>query len=167
MSRLKVYDLATASWIYAGGVDPNAVATDPAFSSRYVALSSWVTTFDPVISQPGPITHTVAKSQWHYDGDMIEWECRIDITGTGTAPNVVSSSMPIAALSATNNSMGTGVIYDASTTALHVLGIDSGTVSSLKFIGDQAVGGNNWGINPNLALGSGDQIRFLVRYRWR
>ena len=35
MPRLKVYDLATASWQYAGGVDPVALATDPAFTTRY------------------------------------------------------------------------------------------------------------------------------------
>lgn len=35
MPRLKVYDLATGTWQYAGGVDPVALATDAAFTSRY------------------------------------------------------------------------------------------------------------------------------------
>lgn len=35
MARLKVYDLATGTWQYAGGVDPVALATDVAFTSRY------------------------------------------------------------------------------------------------------------------------------------
>lgn len=37
MSRLKVYDLATGSWVYAGGVNSVSLATDPEFSSRYVS----------------------------------------------------------------------------------------------------------------------------------
>lgn len=37
MSRLKVYDLASGTWQYAGGVNPNVLATDAAFSSRYPA----------------------------------------------------------------------------------------------------------------------------------
>lgn len=35
MSRLKVYDLATGTWQYAGGVNPDVLAADSAFSSRY------------------------------------------------------------------------------------------------------------------------------------
>lgn len=37
MSRLKIYDLATASWIYVGGVDPTAVVNDPAFETAFLA----------------------------------------------------------------------------------------------------------------------------------
>jgi hypothetical protein len=38
MPRLKVYDLATGTWKYAGGVDPVALATDGAFTSRYPTI---------------------------------------------------------------------------------------------------------------------------------
>lgn len=40
MPRLKVYDLATGTWQYAGGVDPVALATDPAFTTRYSSKPS-------------------------------------------------------------------------------------------------------------------------------
>lgn len=39
MSRLKVYDYASGTWQYAGGVDPNVLATDAAFSSRYASVN--------------------------------------------------------------------------------------------------------------------------------
>ncbi len=41
MSRLKIYDMATGTWQYAGTVDPAALAADPAFRN---ALAS-----DPVL----------------------------------------------------------------------------------------------------------------------
>jgi hypothetical protein len=57
MPRLKVYDLATGTWQYAGGVDPVALATDAAFTSRYMPvptpwtapafLSGWVNVGTP------------------------------------------------------------------------------------------------------------------------
>lgn len=39
MSRLKVYDLATGTWKYGGGVDPTALAADIAFTSKYAPLA--------------------------------------------------------------------------------------------------------------------------------
>lgn len=40
MPRLKVYDLATETWGYAGGVNSTALAADPAFISMFVSIAN-------------------------------------------------------------------------------------------------------------------------------
>lgn len=131
--------------------------------------SSWVTTFDPVIGQGGGtpnIAHTVAKSQWHYDGGMVEWEGYLLLTGPGTAGQPLTVTLPIVALSTTNGSMGVGGIYDASTNIRHVVTPTSvvASNSNIQFWADQ---GTVWGATPALAIANTDQIYFHVRYRWR
>lgn len=57
MPRLKVYDLATSSWLYAGGVDPVALATDAAFTSRFAQRTKGV----------GAPAGTGTAGDWYYD----------------------------------------------------------------------------------------------------
>lgn len=57
MPRLKVYDLATTSWKYAGGVDPVALATDAAFTSRYTQRTKGA----------GAPAGTGTAGDWYYD----------------------------------------------------------------------------------------------------
>lgn len=128
---------------------------------------AWTTTFDPVIGQGGGtpnITHTLFKSQWRYDGDMIEWEFFVQTTGAGTAGQIVSVTLPIAALSATNGAMGPAAIYDSSANLRHVVTPHTGSTSSIQFYADQ---GTVWGVTPAVALANADQIIGFVRYRWR
>ena len=46
------------------------------FIARAVINSPWTTTFIPQVDQGATtnITKTITKSQWHYDGSMIEFE---------------------------------------------------------------------------------------------
>lgn len=57
MPRLKVYDLASGTWLYAGGVDPVALATDVAFTSRFASETSGA----------GAPAGTGTNAQWYYD----------------------------------------------------------------------------------------------------
>lgn len=152
----------------AGG---NAYITASEIAAALYLLNTggWTTTFDPVLSQGASptITHTVNKSQWHYDGDMIEWECRIDATASGTAGSAATVTLPVAALSATNNCMGSAMFFDSSTNLAYICVGQTGSTTTMNLFTDQLASGGPWGVSPNLAVATGDQIRFLVRYRWR
>lgn len=206
MSRLKVYDLATATWIYVGGVepvsvgtsappspsdgklwwdtdddsvlpltfDPNTLAVDAAFSSRYVPqVSTWVTSFVPTIWQGAGtpnIAKTVRKSQWHYDGDMIEWECDLAITGPGTAGNALSITVPITLLSGSTFLGGSAIVFDSSLSTRSVCSVAGANATNINFLNDTTATSwdyTAWGVVPNVALASGDVVTFAVRYRWR
>lgn len=130
---------------------------------------AWTTTFDPVVGQGGgtpAITHTLFKSQWHYDGDMVEFECYIGVTGPGTAGQILAVTLPIAALSSTNGSMGAAGIFDGSANLRYVVTPRSvaASTTSIQFYAD---GAGVWGVTPSLAIANTDEIYFTIRYRWR
>ena len=126
----------------------------------------WVTSFVPQLDQGAStnIAKTVTKSQWRYDGPMIEFECRLDVTGPGTPPSPVTVSLPIPALSSANDCMGPSMIFRASTSWYYVGVCLSSSTTGVVF-GSAAANGL-YGTSPNVSIVSGDQIRFLARYRW-
>lgn len=138
-----------------------------ALDARYVAATGgWTTTFDPTLSQgvSTNIAHTLNRSHWHTDGDMIEWEGSFAATGTGTAGSAWTLTMPVAALSATNSSMGICYLFHGGVS--YVCVVTTTSVSTMAFLPD-GVAVDAWGITPNLAVAAGDQVRFRIRYRWR
>lgn len=151
----------------------NNFAGSAPFQSRYAATGGWVvsaagSTFVPIISQGATtnIAKTVTKSQWHYDGDMIEWEGEFAMTAAGTAGSPVTVTLPVNALIAVNGCMGSAMVFDAAPAGTYVCIPATSAVGIMSFLPD-AQAGNFWGVNPSLALASGDGIRFMVRYRWR
>jgi hypothetical protein len=62
--------------------------------------------------------------------------------------------------------MGVAEIYDAAPGTRYVCVPETASVSTISFGADLGTG-NLWGASPALTLAIGDQIRLLVRYRWR
>lgn len=123
------------------------------------------TSFVPVLGQGAAtpnIAKSVVKSEWRYDGPMIEFECRLDPTGTGTAGEFLSATLPVPPITSFYSN-GSHFIYHG---GFYYLG------SMESFAGNTAVvfnvgGSSVWGFGPSVAVGPGDQVRFSIRYRWR
>ena len=130
---------------------------------------SWTTTFVPQVDQGATtnIAKTITKSQWRYDGSMIEYEFFVIMTGAGTAGSAVTVTLPVVVFATPNGTMGTGVIFDNSTTQRYVCTVETNAVSTVVFGVDQSGSGAGWGQIPAIALAANDQARGLVRYRWR
>lgn len=120
------------------------------------------TSYTPTLTQSGAVTKTVTYAEYTQIGKTCLCNVRLDVTGTGTGNNAVEVGLPLTA-STTTISIGNAAIYDTSTsTAYHGACYVSST-TTLKFWGDWSAT-SFWGVTPNLALASGDQIHLAVQY---
>lgn len=128
--------------------------------------SSVFADYTPTLTQSGSVTKTVTTARYCEIGKLVMLWIRLDVTGTGTASNMITVSLPVTA-SASNRTVGHGVWVDSSagdswfariamsttTTVLMSSGIDDGTGFSLGAAAPAAA-----------ALGSGDVISFFACY---
>lgn len=70
------------------------IYTGAAWSPIGPAHGAW-TSFTPVITQSGVVTHTVSNSTYLRVGRMIHWRFTLTVTGSGTGSNVVTLSVPV------------------------------------------------------------------------
>lgn len=130
-------------------------------------VGAW-TSYTPTVSQGATtnIAKTINYSAWTREGRKITWEFYVTITGTGTASNNIVLTVPVAGTGA-GPPLGSGFIYDASTTGLipGVWSLVSATTCSLFVAGTGAgiVAGGAGGTMA-AALANGDQIRGQAIY---
>jgi hypothetical protein len=126
----------------------------------------WVTSFVPTVAQgvTTNIAKTTTKSQWRYDGPMVEWEFVLNITAAGTAASVVTLTLPVTALSSTNASAGSAMIIRSGPLRYHCI-LESTSTTTIAF-GSDSAGTAQWGSSPSIALANGDSLRGTARYRW-
>lgn len=74
------------------------------------AWSTWV----PVVTQSGTVTCTVNRAVYARASRLIHFEALLTVTGSGTANNDISVTLPVAAAFAGNSFAGMGQVYDAS-----------------------------------------------------
>lgn len=94
------------------------------------ALTAWT----PAITQSGGVTCTVTRAVYTRNGRWISGTFYLVVTGTGSASNVVTISLPVTAVG--NNGdyfVGNGKIYDASTTFGHVSIMVLHSSTTMKF----------------------------------
>jgi len=77
------------------------------------ALSTWA----PVITQSGTVTHTVTEAKYMRIGRMVIGNFYLAVTGSGSASNVVTVTAPVTAAVASNKVIGAGNILDTSAPA--------------------------------------------------
>jgi hypothetical protein len=78
------------------------------------AWSTWT----PAIVQSGSVTATVTTARYARAGRLIHFQAVLAVTGTGSASNIVTISLPVTA-NAASVVGGVGYIYDASTGFVH------------------------------------------------
>jgi hypothetical protein len=72
-------------------------------------------TWSPTLTQSGTVTATTNTAAFGRWGRLIVAVFRLTVTGTGTASNAVTVSLPVTA-ARTNDYVGAGAIYDNSAT---------------------------------------------------
>jgi hypothetical protein len=128
-------------------------------------FSAW-TSWTPIVAQgvSTNITKTVNYAKYLKVGRLVIANCRLDITGTGTAGSGLTISLDAAITAASTGPRVGGVhVFDSSTSTRYTGQAEFTSTTTVSFVGDWA-GGGAWGTNPNIALASGDQIGFSIMY---
>lgn len=117
----------------------------------------------PAVTQSGSVTVSVDASEYRIISGVCEWWFRVTVSGSGSAGNTVTVSLPVTA-TGTFRHVGEGTILDNSAST-----IDSGVWETITtttiglLVGEGTT--NYWGITPNIALAANDSIRGHVRFR--
>jgi hypothetical protein len=94
------------------------------------ALTAWT----PAVTQSGAVTGTVTTGTYSRVGRRVFFEVLFAVTGSGTAANVVTVSLPVTALSGNPHSViGLGYIYDSSATAAYKGEVVMASTTTVKF----------------------------------
>lgn len=124
------------------------------------AWESWT----PTLTQSGTVTNTVTYGKYMRIQKLIIAQCHLSVTGSGTTNNAVKISLPITAATDADQVIGSGFIYDVSTTTIYNTSTQIDTTTTAVFYPDQTGSGLAWGQSPNLALANGDLIKTFIIY---
>ena len=127
-------------------------------------LATTPVAWNPTISQgaAGNITKTIFGSDYIKQGRLVTAIGFYSVTGNGAAGSQLRVTLPIP-MGSQYWIGGSGMIYKAA--VVYVCYVTMG--SDGTNIGFHCVpndNGNSWGATPNLAIGPGDQIRFVAQY---
>lgn len=121
-------------------------------------------TYTPTVTQAGNVTVTVTYAKYARIQKIVLGSIYLTVTGAGTAGNGVTVSLPITALTAGSQIIGSGFIFDASATNLYTVQTQITTTTTAQFYADQTGTAAIWGVTPNVALAVNDQIRTTFIY---
>lgn len=74
----------------------------------------WVTAHTPVVTQSVTVTKTTTMSRYAKIGRLVIWAFYLTVTGSGTASQVVTVTLPFTAAATAGSLCGVGYIYDSS-----------------------------------------------------
>jgi hypothetical protein len=132
---------------------------------RFGASGGW-TTYTPTLTQSAAVTKTVTYAKYEKVGRMVSVSWLLDVTGTGTAANAVTVSLPFTA--ATSLLMGgSGMIYDSSANTIYPGLISLASTTTASYIDATTTTGAGQALGNvtfTAALASGDAIRGSITY---
>jgi hypothetical protein len=145
--------------------DTNAVRvyTGSAFSALVVPAYGALTSYTPTLTQSGAVTCTVTAATYIRVGRTIIGTVKLDVTGTGTAANTVTVSLPVTARTISSEAIGSFAIRDSSASLWY-----AGT--AVGFSTTSVAGVVNGVANPlgsssfTAALASGDIVTVQFQY---
>ena len=124
------------------------------------------TSYTPTITQSGAVTKTVTYAKYVRIGRTIIAQVNLAVTGSGTASNLITVSIPVTAAQSGLN-VGVGTFYDDSPGALlFPCTVSLQTTSTVAFAAMTAAAGG-WAIGSDVftaGLASGDTIAFTITY---
>jgi hypothetical protein len=121
-------------------------------------------TWTPTVTQSVNVTFTTAYARYARINKIVIASCYLTMTSAGTGNNRVVVTMPINFASTVGQRIGSGLVFDTSaTTSYNAVVMNNTTATGVWFVGDWS-GGDTWGVAPNIALASGDNIGFTVAY---
>lgn len=121
--------------------------------------------YTPTLTQSGAVTKT-SSSRYMTLGKLVMVWVRLDVTGTGTASNTVTVSLPVTA-AWSNKTVGHGLFFDTSASDNYPLRVsNSGTDAVLFTVTlDDGTGVSLGAFAPvAAAIASGDVLTFFVQY---
>lgn len=136
-----------------------------------VAIDGFFTfaSYTPTISQGAStnITKTMSYSNWMNMGTWVLWQFLVTLTGTGTAGSGVTITLPANCdRSGLRTVLGTGMIWDNSTTINYSGVWVAASASTIQFISDGTTAlGNRWGTFPNIAIATDDLFQGQLVYK--
>lgn len=143
-------------------IDPDVLAINAAFTSRYVAVSTW-TNFTPILTAGVTITKTVNYARYIQYGKLIIANVLLTITGVGTANATVNVGLPIS-INAGLNLVPIGMFwYQDSGTAIYngaAIAQSNSTVVGQAYGTVNAIGSSM----PQFTTANGDIIGYSVMY---
>jgi hypothetical protein len=136
----------------------------PSTAQMFGTLGSWPT-WTTTLTQSGTVTHTATYNRYYRIGTLCIALAALAVTGTGTANNIITISLPFTGVSvawgygrvfdASANTMGAGMTHLQSTTTMSVLDGMSPT-ANLRL--------GQTGTSMAAGLASGDSAVFGVIY---
>ena len=124
------------------------------------------TTWTPTLTQSGAVTVTVTHAVYGRWGRLIIVNFRLAVTGTGTAANAVTVSLPVTAARA-NMMVGSGTVFDTSAGLSYsgAVFLPSTTTMDFRQHGSGTTIDNRLGVAGfTAALASGDVIDGFLMY---
>ena len=121
------------------------------------------TSYTPAIVQSGAVANTVTFAQYHQHFRTVHVNFAVAITGSGTASNIITVSLPVNAAASQTN-FGLAQLYDVSATTRYISLAEYYTASTFVMVHDTS-GGTGLGAGGfTAALASGDGISGMVTY---
>ncbi len=122
-------------------------------------FGAW-TTYTPVITQSGTVTHTATYAKYLQIQKLVVATVNLSVTGTGTAGNDITVTVPVTA-AANASTIGAGRILDSGTSN-YTGSAEMASTTAVVIIGyNQAA---PIGTTPSFGLAAGDSVRFMVVY---
>ena len=120
-------------------------------------------TWTPAVVQSGSVTSTVTGAKYYRMGRLVTAQCELAITGSGTATNSITVSLPVAAIT-TIGMIGTFVVLDSSAGTFYTGAARISTSTTVTGV-SQNTAGNMGGAAPlTAALAAGDTVWISVQY---
>lgn len=135
--------------------------------ATHLASEAW-TTWAPVVTQSGTVTHTARYAAYTRLGRTIHASVDLAMTGAGMAANNITVTIPVTANVPASSApqIGAGIVYDASANLVYpgIAELTSSTAFLLRptdqILAPSALGGAVF----TAALASGDLIRAFMVY---
>lgn len=123
------------------------------------------TSYTPTLTQSATVTKTVTRAAYMKVGRLVVVSFNLSVTGTGTASNAVLIGLPLAAVNASDNIVGNGLLYDSSAGLAYVGSIVLASTTTIAMYGPATSPVGYLGTQQFTAgLASSDRITGTVMY---
>lgn len=123
------------------------------------------TDYTPQIDQGATtnIAKTLRIARYAMVGKIVSCQVYVTMSAAGTAGAAATVTLPVAAQGSATHMLGTAGIWDASSGIRYICEAVRLSGTQVAF-GIDGTSSNVWGVSPNLALASGDDIRINLNY---
>lgn len=163
-----VHAITTGTPVATGDANAEGAGTgfarDTHVHKGVVANDAW-TTYTPTLTQSGAVTKTVTYAAYQRTGRMVTVSLILAVTGSGTASNTVTVSLPVTAKVANNLPVGIGGIFDTSVGTYNpgIVVFNTTTTAAMRPANSTTSTFLGAGIFT-AALASGDSVEMTITY---